>query len=311
VTPDVSVVMSVYNGARYLPAALKSVLDQRDVSLEVIAVDDGCTDESPSILERCASGDARLRVLRQENQGLTRALRRACGEARGEYVARHDADDLSEPDRLQRQVAHMAANPDAVLATCWASLVGPEDEVLDLWEPRADPEDLREGIHAPTVSAVRNIIHGTALFRRSAYAAVDGYRPEFALAQDIDLWLRLTERGSMVCVPNVLYRRRVTPGSLSARFGREQVELARIALELARARASGMPEAALLAQAARVAPPARGGRPRQEAQGLYFIGKCLLDRRDARAGAYFREVLRRDPLHLKAWLALGATLLRR
>src|SRR5882672_1702517 len=102
-TPLVSVVTSTYNGASYLENSLQSVLDQTGVQFELIVVDDGSTDGSAEILARLAGKDSRLRLLRQKNQGLTRALIRGCAEARGTYIARHDSDDLSLPGRLEKQ----------------------------------------------------------------------------------------------------------------------------------------------------------------------------------------------------------------
>jgi glycosyltransferase involved in cell wall biosynthesis len=100
--PRISVVTSVYNGERYLRESLESVLSQEGVDLELIVVDDGSEDSTPEILADSATRDPRLRVLTQENRGLTVALIRGCAEARGEFIARHDLDDLSLPGRLRR-----------------------------------------------------------------------------------------------------------------------------------------------------------------------------------------------------------------
>src|SRR5438046_4713104 len=95
--PEISVVVGVYDGQRYLRESLSSVLDQAGVSLEVVVVDDGSTDASPVILEEFARRDNRVHVIRQENQGLTKALQRGCAAARGALIARQDADDLAWP----------------------------------------------------------------------------------------------------------------------------------------------------------------------------------------------------------------------
>ena len=102
-SPLVSVVMSVFNGGDYLQTALESVLDQEGVDFEFVVVDDGSTDGSAAKLAEIARRDARVRVIRQENAGLTRALMRGCSEARGDFVARQDGDDLSCAGRLARQ----------------------------------------------------------------------------------------------------------------------------------------------------------------------------------------------------------------
>src|SRR5688572_6984597 len=100
--PEISVVMSVYNGATQLRETIDSVLSQEGVSLEFIVVDDGSTDDTPDILMGCAQKDGRMKLIRQQNQGLTRALIRGCAEAKGAYIARQDAGDISLPGRLQR-----------------------------------------------------------------------------------------------------------------------------------------------------------------------------------------------------------------
>ncbi len=102
--PDVSVVMSAYNGSRDLAKSVDSILCQEGVNFEFIIVNDGSTDESPRLLEQYAAKDARVRVIHQENRGLTKALIRGCAEARGEFIARQDVGDLSLPGRLANEL---------------------------------------------------------------------------------------------------------------------------------------------------------------------------------------------------------------
>ena len=92
--PSVSVIMSVYNGANHLVKSVESILVQEGVDFEFIIVNDGSTDESGEILEAFARRDNRIRVIEQENTGLTKALIRGCKEARGKYIARQDVDDV-------------------------------------------------------------------------------------------------------------------------------------------------------------------------------------------------------------------------
>src|SRR4051812_15394116 len=102
-SPTISVVMSVYNGAATLTATLESILSQSDSDFEVVVVDDGSTDATAEILRRTAAADQRLRVLRQENRGLTAALIVGCQTARAPIIARHDCGDRSLPGRLAMQ----------------------------------------------------------------------------------------------------------------------------------------------------------------------------------------------------------------
>ena len=128
--PDISIVMSVYNGADRLRETMESVLSQEGVSLEFIIVDDGSTDGSNVILGNYARHDARVRILYQENQGLTRALIRGCEAAKGKYIARQDAGDISLPVRLRLQKAVLDQYEDCAFVSCWTSVIGPRDEYL-------------------------------------------------------------------------------------------------------------------------------------------------------------------------------------
>src|SRR5438309_11131114 len=101
--PAISVVMGVYNGASTLAATLDSILGQTEGDFECIVVDDGSTDATAAVLDEYASRDPRIRVIRQANAGLTRALIAGCASARGTYIARHDAGDLSDARRFALQ----------------------------------------------------------------------------------------------------------------------------------------------------------------------------------------------------------------
>jgi glycosyltransferase involved in cell wall biosynthesis len=126
----VSVVMSVFNGERFLREAVDSILGQTYRDLELIVIDDGSADGSGEILAQRRQADARLRVFPQANMGLTRSLNRGVELSTGEYVARMDADDLSEPRRFERQVAFMDAHPDVgLLGTAYREIDG-EGRVL-------------------------------------------------------------------------------------------------------------------------------------------------------------------------------------
>ena len=122
---EVSVVMSVYNGAQHLRQTLDSILAQRDVAFELVVIDDGSIDGSAAILEEYAMGDTRIRVIRQENRGLTRALITGCSEARAPYIARHDCGDTSQADRLRKQKEALDRDPGIAFVSCWTTMVGP------------------------------------------------------------------------------------------------------------------------------------------------------------------------------------------
>jgi len=127
---EISVVMSVYNGAKYLRESVESILSQGGVDFEFIIVNGGSTDESGNILGEYAARDDRIRIIEQENTGLTRALIRGCNEGKGKYIARQDAGDVSLPERLKSQAEHFTKEPEAVLVSCGTRFVGSEGEHL-------------------------------------------------------------------------------------------------------------------------------------------------------------------------------------
>lgn len=303
--PEISVVMGVFNGASHLAVAVDSILIQEGVDLELVVVDDGSTDSTASLLEQYARKDLRVRVIRQANEGLTAALIRGCDAARGVFIARQDADDMSLPGRLFKQAAQLARDSSLAFVSCWADMVGPGGEVLVTYRPEAD-----------AVAATRSLMvervgppgHGTVMMRSSCYRQVGGYRPVFYYAQDSDLWLRLGAVGRLAYVPEILYRYQVCERSISGSRQAEKAAYARLLDACHAARQGGRSDSDLIAA---FRPPPRGNGRRDSAATLYFIGRCLLAREDKRAGIYFRRCLTRNPMHGRAWASLAAALVSR
>lgn len=292
--PEVTVVMSVYNGAAALPATLQSVLDQQGCDFEFIVVNDGSADDSGRILDEWAARDARLRVIHQANAGLTRALMRGCAEARGEFLARQDGGDVSLPGRLARQVERLKAKPAAVAVSCHTRFVGPQGEAL--YESSITADALNAGLKGQVDGKlIGPSHHGSVTMRRDAYLAAGGYRAPFYFAQDIDLWTRLAEKGPFAVVPEALYEARVEPGSISGTQTEEQRILADLIAKATRARRAGEAEEAILEAAARVRPVRRAGMARRVALGNYFIGSCLRNADPQAAATYFERALNSDP----------------
>jgi glycosyltransferase involved in cell wall biosynthesis len=304
--PEVSVVMSVYNGAEVARASIESVLAQEGPAMELVVVDDGSTDATPAILDEIARSEARVRILRQDNAGLTRALIRGCAAARGRYLARQDAGDLFLPGKLARQVRAFEAHPDAALVSCGTQFVGPRGEVL--YELASDAGDATEQLRALDVDRIRGPFgHGSVLFRRDLYERVGGYRADFYFGQDLDLWIRLAEAGRHIVLPEILFQALFTPGSISGVERDRQLACAEIILECARLRRAGESEAAALARAGAIRPRARTIGASERAAALYFVGVCLRNRADPRARQYFRDALSAYPLHFKSLVRLLTT----
>ena len=301
--PQVSVVMSVYNGGATLRSSIQSVLSQQGVELEFIIVDDGSTDASAAILDEFARADSRVCIVRQENRGLTRALIRGCALAKGKYIARQDCGDLSLPGRLRDEHRAIESEVQAALISCGTRFVGPQGETL--YEVTISEDDVTAGLLTLDLRRLRGPAHhGCVLFRRELYERVGGYREQFYFAQDLDLWIRLAEQGRHVALPDVLYQASFAPGSIGGVYRSRQIACAKLILEGARLRRAGLDEAETLARAATIVPERKKATSMDRAAALYFIGACLRDRADPRARQYFRDALRANPLHLKSAMRL-------
>jgi glycosyltransferase involved in cell wall biosynthesis len=295
---NLSVVMSVYDGAATLDRTLDSIAAQTERDYELIVIDDGSRDDTPAILARRAAGDARIRVIGQQNTGLTRALIRGCAEARGEFIARHDCGDQSMPERFAKQLAAFEAQ--TVLVSCAMDYRAPGGEWL--YCATGDGGEIRTSLLRDDARRIHGVAHGAAMFRRAAYTAAGGYRAEFRFAQDLDLWIRLAPLGTITVVPEALYTATFEPRAISGARRAEQVRLAEIAVRLRDAR-SDVERNELLREAGLVG-AAKVTTNVSEAPALYFIASCLRRNGNQAWKRYAHAAIRANPLHLRSWALL-------
>jgi glycosyltransferase involved in cell wall biosynthesis len=217
--PVVSVVMSVFNGERFVHEAVSSILAQRIGALELVVIDDGSNDRTPEILE--AIVDSRLRFVRRSHAGLSAALNTGIALARAPLIARMDADDVADPRRLERQVAYLEAHPDVGLLGTAVRLTDYSGSDLGVWRPSSADADIRRRMIRSNQFA-----HPTVIFRKSLFESIGGYREDMPLAEDYDLWLRiLTQcRGANLCDPLLL--RRLGPGQFGTASETRQIRSA-------------------------------------------------------------------------------------
>ncbi len=291
-SPAISVVLPIYNAAATLSATLESVLGQTYPDFEVLAIDDGSTDGTADILARYAKADSRILVTRTPNRGIVAALNGALDMARGDYIARMDADDVCLPQRFERQVAHLEAHPDCVVVGTLVTVVD-ADGVAQSKQPRlAAGHHLKDRCHnfrkfppsPPTVA------HPTAMMRSAALAHIGGYRSYFATgAEDRDLWWRLMPLGEMHCIPERLLAYRVHEGNRSTQLRTGAVADALVSDFSAVARHFGLSDRDILESYG----PAKV--PETVERYAHLVG----DRFPIRALAQYRSITRKIPSMLR------------
>lgn len=301
--PDVSVVISAYNAEKTIARCLDSILAQEGVDLEVVVVNDGSRDGTGALLDARAVRDSRLRVIHQENQGLTRALQAGCTEARGEFIARQDADDVSLPGRLAAQLARARAPDRPALVAVGCGCVSEEGDPLYEVFPPADETEARRII----LEEGRSICcHGALLFPRDAYARAGGYRAPFYYAQDIDLILRLAALGPVGSVVRRGYDFAFSPFAISGTQHGNQRRFWELAMACRRAREKGETEASILEQVGEFSALCRRAAHTRKnpAAGYYFMGSCLLKSNPERAHRFFTLAWRHRPFWPRALLRM-------
>ncbi len=214
--PKVSVIMSVYNGEKYLKEALESILSQIFADFEFIIINDGSTDKSYEILK--SYKDRRMEIINQEHMGLTKSLNKAIELARGEYIARMDADDISLPTRLEKQVDIIMSSSNVGLVGSWYEIIDELGRELVKVKVPCDFDCLRKYM----LYENNPICHGSVMLERGLFRQVGGYREVFQYAQEYDLWLRLMEICDFKIIEEYLYRLRMSLRSISMISGGEQ-----------------------------------------------------------------------------------------
>ena len=218
--PRVTVVMPAYNASAFIRAAVDSILAQTFEDFELIILNDGSTDDTQTIVEGYA--DARIRLINKSNSGVASTLNLGLKEAKGEFIWRHDADDISLPTKLERQMEFMDANPEFILCATQVAFMTERGKIA--WDKRQPKTkwlgtvDFRE-VRFEDFSPFSPVTHGTTLFRRSILDHVPSYREAFITSEDIDMWLRMLEHGKLAVLNQCLSLHRLSSASATAVHG--------------------------------------------------------------------------------------------
>lgn len=214
--PLISVIMAIYNGEKYLPASIKSILDQTYTNYEFIIINDGSFDRTGQILSEYEKKDKRIKIVSQANNGLAYSLNVGIQMARGEFIARMDADDIARPNRLEEQCSVMLARKRIGLCHSLFGLIGEEGKAV--------PFRRRYGFRFSALQTRWTIIwrncicHPSVMMRRKVLEDNNLlYDPE-VICQDYDLWCRLIEVTDFHTVLKPLILLRKHAGSVSANY---------------------------------------------------------------------------------------------
>lgn len=209
----ISVVMPAYNAEKFIAQAIKSILLQTYSAFEFIIVDDGSTDSTLSIIEDYANKDQRIRVLIQNNKGVSEALNAGIKAAKGEWIAVMHADDVALPHRLERQIKAAEDNPRVIAWGAYAYHINEKGEILGLSRVGATSEE--EFYELRQRGDLIHLIHPTAFMRRAAVVKVGGYNPAFDGSEELELFHRLSDYGPILAIPEPLLYYRIHGSSVT------------------------------------------------------------------------------------------------
>ena len=216
----VSVVLAVFNGDRHLSMAIDSVLAQSFAEFELIIIDDGSHDATQDIIRRYSS-DSRIKCIRNEqNLGLSKSLNIGIGAARGKYIARLDADDIAEPDRLRQQVEFLQNNYPTVLVGSWARHIDSDGVELSIHKLPSSDSELQW-----LLFFICPFYHSAVMFDRLRVIENIGlYNEKLTYSMDYEYWFRIASRFAVANINSVLISYRETNNSMTGKLKTEYTE---------------------------------------------------------------------------------------
>jgi glycosyltransferase involved in cell wall biosynthesis len=205
----ISVIMSVYNGEKYLSLAVESILNQSYSDFEFIIINDGSTDTSLDILNKFKEKDKRIKIISRENKGLIYSLNEGINLAQGEYIVRMDADDISDSQRLEKQLKYIKDN-DLDICGSYA------DVINNLGEKVGEMKYPPLGNKIKFFILLHNtFIHPSVIFKKSIFEKAGGYKKSFKHIEDYELWTRLVFKYKAGNIPELLLKYRIHDGQIT------------------------------------------------------------------------------------------------
>jgi len=219
-SPQITVLMSVYNNDKVVARAIDSILNQTYKDFEFLIVDDGSTDDSFKTIK--TFDDKRIKVINnQDNIGLTRSLNKGLKLASGKYIARIDADDISLSERLAKQIDFLEENPDFVLCGTSYHIIDKKGNIIKDIVYNTDPEKLYYDLNFQNI-----IAHSSIMFKKEEVLSAGGYSDKYRYSQDFDLWQKLARIGKVWVLPDVLMKWNDSEDNISSKNSDQQSKAA-------------------------------------------------------------------------------------
>ncbi len=227
-SPIVTVLMPVYNGEHYLSDAIESILNQTFTEFEFLIIDDGSSDKSLEIIK--SYSDPRIRIVQHtENSGLISTLNEGIELASGKYIARMDCDDVSMPERLQKQYDFIELNTDVSVVGSWAWAIDAMGNITGEIKTLS-----RVSTAAAELFFTNPMIHSSTFFNRQFVLSIGGYNINFERAEDYYLWINVVKnKGKILNLPIFLLKYRDHTSNVSNTFSDRQEAVARKAIQYA------------------------------------------------------------------------------
>ncbi|MFA6136378.1 MAG: glycosyltransferase [Candidatus Paceibacterota bacterium] len=208
--PKISVVMSVYNGEKFLKGAINSILSQTFTDFEFIIINDGSTDKSLDTIKTYQ--DPRIKIISRENKGLTHSLNEGIKMSKGSYIARMDADDISLPTRLEEQIKFLELNKEIAICGTWAKIIDEKGEEMGEYKTPINNEEIKRRIifHNP-------FIHPSVMFKKEIMETVGLYNPKLKHVEDYELWTRIVSKFKTANIPQFLLKYRQNKTGITSR----------------------------------------------------------------------------------------------
>nr|WP_321222058.1 glycosyltransferase family A protein [uncultured Psychroserpens sp.] len=211
---NVTILMPVYNGEAYLKEAIDSILGQTYTDFILLIINDGSTDSTQNIIDSYT--DKRITCIKQSNCGVARTLNNGLALVTTKFIRRHDADDISEPNMLEKQMQFIAQHPDVhFVSTSCAFMTDRSKVAYKYTQPKVKLFDGNDYIivEKSMFNPYSPIVHGTVLGLTSIFKEMNGYREEFLTSEDNDLWLRIIEKYKFVVLKHTYYYLRLNATS--------------------------------------------------------------------------------------------------